>query len=91
MGKLEKILDESYHIRAVHKVAQHIYNEGLNAEALEHEKEMFMKEVFAKMKDELLTVTKHYPVDDVQEIDLVMDLIIIPRAQLDKILGNAHV
>ena len=88
MGKLEKILDESYHIRAVHKVAQHIYNEGLNAEALEHEKEMFVKEVFGKLTDELVTTEKYYPVDDVQEIDVVLDLIIIPRAQLDKILSN---
>ncbi len=85
MDKLEEILEASYHIRANYKINQHIYNDGNNDTELVESKKKFIKDVFEKL-DTLVGDEKHYPVDGIQEIDLTLDLIIIQRADLDKIL-----
>lgn len=68
-------------------ISQHLYNEGNNERNLDYEKKRFLHDLLED-EDELLSVTKQYPVNDIQDIDLEADLVIIKKEDLDNILKN---
>lgn len=86
--KLERILEESYVVYGVRTVSQHLYNEGLNKEHLEHEKIKLITDCLKENVDDIIDTTMFYPKDDIQDFQLEMDLIMIPRKELDKILSE---
>lgn len=67
-------------------VSQNLYNEG-NKEHLEREKKRFLRDLIDE-ETELIKVTKNYPVNDIQDIELEADLILIDKKKLDQILKN---
>lgn len=68
-------------------ISQHLYNEGNNERNLDYEKKRFLHDLIEE-ETELIKVSKHYPVNDIQDIDLEADLVIIRKEDLNKILKN---
>lgn len=68
-------------------ISQHLYNEGNNERNLDYEKKKFLHDLIDE-EIELIKVTKHYPINDIQDIDLETDLIVIKTKDLYKILEN---
>lgn len=78
------ILMNSVQVYKGRTVSQHLYNEGLNKDSLEKEKQHLLS-ILLRDQDNLINVTEHYPENDIQDIDLEIDLVIIKREELDKI------
>ncbi len=72
-------------ITANYKFKLPLYNGGANESNIQLQKEQFMMHTFRKHLD-LISTNKHYPIDDVLEIDLSLDLVVMKRVEYDKLI-----
>ncbi len=83
----EEIENRSARLFGQKTISQHIYNDGNNSNNLKQEKALMLKELI-KDHINLVDTKKHYPIDDIQDIDLGVDLIVIDKETFDNIFNG---
>lgn len=77
-------------ITANYKFTTPLYNRGANESNIQLQKEQFMMHTFRKHLD-LISTNKHYPIEDVLEIDLSLDIVILKKSEYDKLIQEQDV
>lgn len=74
-------------ITANYKFSLPLYNGGVNESNIQLQKEQFMMHTFRKHLN-LISVNKHYPIDDTLDIDLSLDLVVMKRSEYNELIKS---
>ncbi len=83
----EEIENNSISLFQKRVISQHVYNDGKNKDNLKAEKALMLSEL-VKEHTNLVHTKKHYPVNDLMDINLEVDLIVIDRNTFERIFNN---
>jgi len=67
-----------------------LYNEGTNEMNIKFAKEMLIMNAVRSLTN-TIEVKKHYPVDNVVEIDLSLDVVLLTKKEYKQLIADSHV
>lgn len=89
--KIQDILEECSPIYNLKNISINTNNGILNEEYLERQKNIFIKESIAHLRDSLIKINQGYPHNDISDIQMTTEFFIIPRKkfiELAELLNN---
>lgn len=76
-------------ITANYKFTTPLYNGGANESNIQLQKEQFMMHAFRKHLD-LINTSKHYPIDNILDVDLSLDVVILKQSEYDQLIKESN-
>jgi len=67
-----------------------LYNQGTNEMNIKFAKEMMIMNAVRSLTD-MINTQKHYPIDNVVEIDLSLDVVLLTKAEYKQLIADSHV